>query len=97
MGWLVVDVVTREAFEKEHLGKTGLTYIRGGPGDRRHPKAIKYEGCTVKEVIWPGSTIHNDTGDWVAFRFRLEYRDEQGNRRQITTAAMPSPIGKERD
>ena len=85
---------TREEFEAKHLGMTGLTYRRGGPGDRRYPVAKTYEDCTVLEVIWPGSTIHNDEGDWVAFKFRLSYRANDGKRRQVTTAAMPSPIGR---
>lgn len=82
----------RDEFEQKWVGKSGLTYRRGGPGDRRHPKAITYEDCTVKEVIWPFSVIETEDGDWVAFRFRLTYTDSDGKRRQVTTAAMPSTI-----
>lgn len=81
-------VPTRESVEAELLGRTGLTYTRGGPGDRRHPEPIVYEDCTVKEVIWPGSTLRNDEGEWVAVRLRLR----TGDGRQVTTTAMASKI-----
>lgn len=78
----------KQDFEREWLGKGGLTYRRGGEGDKRYPTTITYEDCTVRDVLWPGSVISNDEGEWVAFRFRL--RTSEG--RQVTTDSMPSPI-----